>query len=58
VENRLIVLARSGQLRQKVTEEQLKELLGAVSEKKEEAKIVVSRRKGGWDDEDDDLLDL
>ncbi|KAF8853954.1 DNA-binding TFAR19-related protein [Acephala macrosclerotiorum] len=58
VENRLIMLARSGQLRQKVTEEQLKELLGAVAEKKEEEKIVVSRRKGGWDDEDDDLLDL
>ncbi|KAE8443457.1 hypothetical protein EG329_001854 [Mollisiaceae sp. DMI_Dod_QoI] len=58
VENRLIMLARSGQLRQKVTEEQLKELLGAVAEKKEEEKIVISRRKGGWDDEDDDLFDL
>ncbi|TVY21611.1 DNA-binding protein [Lachnellula arida] len=57
VENRLITLARSGQLRAKVTEEQLKELLNAVAEKKEEEKIVVSRRKGGWDD-DDDLLDL
>ena len=52
------MLARSGQLRSKVTEEQLKELLGAVAEKKEEEKIVVSRRKGGWDDEDDDLFDL
>ena len=51
------MLARSGQLRQKVTEEQLKELLNAVAEKKEE-KIVISRRKGGWDDEDDDLFDL
>jgi len=58
VENRLIMLARSGQLRAKVTEEQLKELLNAVAEKKEEEKIVVSRRKGGWDDDDDDLLDL
>jgi len=59
VENRLIMLARSGQLRQKVTEEQLKELLGAVAETKEEEKIVVSRRKGGWDmDDDDDLFDL
>jgi programmed cell death protein 5 len=58
VENRLIMLARSGQLRSKVTEDQLKELLNAVAEKKEEEKIVVSRRKGGWDDEDDDLLDL
>lgn len=58
VENRLIMLARSGQLRNKVTEEQLKELLGAVAETKEEEKIVVSRRKGGWDDDDDDLFDL
>lgn len=60
VENRLIMLARSGQLRSKVTEEQLKELLGAVAEnnEKETGKIVVSRRKGGWDDNDDDLLDL
>ncbi|KAL7620964.1 hypothetical protein AAE478_008275 [Parahypoxylon ruwenzoriense] len=57
VENRLIMLARTGQLRQKVTEAQLKELLSAVAENKEEEKIVVSRRKG-WDDEDDDLLDL
>ncbi|TAQ85495.1 hypothetical protein B7494_g6183 [Chlorociboria aeruginascens] len=56
VENRLIMLARSGQLRSKVTEEQLKELLSAVAEKKEEEKIVVSRRKGGWDDDDDDDL--
>lgn len=57
VENRLIMLAQSGQLRQKVTEDQLKELLNAVAEKKEEEKIVVSRRKG-WEDDDDDLLDL
>ncbi|RYP03999.1 hypothetical protein DL765_010340 [Monosporascus sp. GIB2] len=60
VENRLIMLARTGQLRQKVTEDQLKELLSAVSESSRQAeqeKIVVSRRKG-WDDDDDDLLDL
>lgn len=61
VENRLIMLAQTGQLRQKVTEEQLKQLLNAVSENQrkdeEEQKIVISRRKGGWDD-DDDLLDL
>ncbi len=52
------MLARSGQIRQKVTEEQLKELLGAVAEQneKEEPKIVVNRR-GGWDD-DDDLEEL
>jgi programmed cell death protein 5 len=57
VENRLIMLAQTGQLRQKVTEEQLKEILNAVADNKEEEKIVVSRRKG-WDDDDDDLLDL
>ena len=56
VENRLIMLARSGQLRSKVTEEQLKELLGAMAENNEKeapGKIVVNRRKGGWDDDDD-----
>ncbi|KAK3394096.1 PDCD5-related protein [Podospora didyma] len=58
VENRLLMLAQSGQLRQKVTEVQLKELLNAVADKKEEEKIVVSRRKGWEDDDDDDLLDL
>ena len=58
VENRLIALARSGQLRQKITEEQLKDLLNAVAENQEKDKIVVSRRKGGWDGEDDDLFDL
>ena len=56
------MLARGGQLRSKVTEEQLKELLGAMSENEEKegvsggGKIRVQRR-GGWDD-DDDLLDL
>lgn len=48
------MLAQSGQLRQKVTEDQLKELLNAVADTKEQEKIVVNRRKN-WDDEDDDL---
>ncbi len=54
------MLARSGQLRQKVTEEQLKDILSAVSEqvKEGEKKITVSRRKISWDEEDDDLLGL
>ncbi|TKA23953.1 hypothetical protein B0A50_06459 [Salinomyces thailandicus] len=58
VENRLIMLARSGQLRQRVTETQLKEILEAVNEQTQEAeKVTVQRRKGGWDDDDlDDLL--
>ncbi len=58
IENRLITLAQTGQLRSKVTEEQLKELLNAVADNEKEEKIVVSRRKA-WDgDDDDDLLDL
>ena len=35
VENRLITLARSGQLRQKITEDQLKDMLGQLSEQQE-----------------------
>ena len=60
VENRLIMLARSGQLRQKVSEAQLKDMLGQLSEheaSQEQNKVTVNRRKGGWDD-DDDLEDL
>ncbi len=55
------MLARSGQLRSKVSEEQLKELLGAMAENAEKGggggggRIVITRRKD-WDD--DDLLDL
>ncbi|KAL2149878.1 hypothetical protein VTH82DRAFT_7554 [Thermothelomyces myriococcoides] len=40
VENRLIMLAQTGQLRQKVTEAQLKDLLNAMADNKEEEKIV------------------
>jgi len=60
VENRLITLARTGQLRSKVTEEQLKDLLSAVADqgREQQEKIVVSRRKGWDDDDDDDLFDL
>ena len=60
IENRLIQMAKGGQLRAKVTEDQLKELLGAVAEaqEKEEPKIVVNRLgRGGWDP-DDDLEEL
>ncbi|KAI1007026.1 hypothetical protein K3495_g1187 [Podosphaera aphanis] len=58
VENRLFALARSGQLRSKITETQLKDLLGAVAETRETERIVVSRRKAGWDDDDDELAGL
>lgn len=57
VENQLIMMARTGQLQRKVTEEQLKGLLNAVADNQEEEKIVVTRRKG-WEDDDDDLLDI
>ncbi|KAK3628919.1 hypothetical protein LTR56_009390 [Elasticomyces elasticus] len=58
VENRLITLARSGQLRGPVSEAQLKEILNALSEQQPETeKVTVQRRKGGWDEDDlDDLL--
>nr|POE90012.1 programmed cell death protein 5 [Quercus suber] len=59
VENRLISLAQSRQLRGPVSETQLKEILGAISEQAEErekAMFTVQRRKGGWDE--DDLEDL
>lgn len=68
VENRLIMLWRSGQLRDKVSDEQLKQLLNAMSE--QEAGGGADRgagggkgsiqvvRKSGWEDDDDDLLDL
>lgn len=58
-----MMLARSGQLRGKVTEDQLKELLGAMAENEVKVggggggRIVINRRKE-WDDDDDDLLDL
>lgn len=58
VENRLITLARSGQLRGPVNEAQLKDILAAISEQQvEDEKVTVQRRKGGWDDDDlDDLM--
>ena len=62
VENRLIMLAQSGQLKQKVTEDQLKDMLASLTEHERETgksldhvKIV---RRTGWDDDDlDDLLE-
>ncbi|EXJ91133.1 programmed cell death protein 5 [Capronia coronata CBS 617.96] len=61
VENRLIMLARSGQLRSKVTEAQLKDMLASLSEHEKQTGHTVESvkvvRRGGWDD-DDDLDDL
>ena len=67
MENRLIMLARSGQLRARVSEKQLKEILEALTENEAKsgggsgsAGVVINRRRGGWADEDDldDLDDL
>lgn len=52
VENRLIMLAQTGQIREKVDEERLKELLGWERSGRKEEKIVVRRRGGArWDEE-------
>lgn len=59
LENRLIMMARSNQIRQRVTEEELIALINMLDEKKaDESKIVFSRRKGGFDDDDDDLYNM
>ena len=50
------MLAKGGQLRNKVTEGQLKELLGSLADDtraQEQEEIVINRRKGGWEDDDD-----
>jgi len=47
------MLARSGQLRQKITEEQLKEILAGLSEQvQQKEKVVVNRRRADSDDDD------
>lgn len=61
VEERLIMLARSGQLRAKVTEEQLKQMLASLTEHEEQTGKSVKApkivRRTDWDDDDlDDLL--
>lgn len=53
------MMARGGQIRGRVEEDDLVKLLGALREKEREmedrgvGKVVFSRRKGGWDEEDD-----
>ena len=61
VENRMIAMARSGQLRGRTTEDELLRLLAALRDRDKEAedrgvgKVVFSRRKAaGWDDEEED----
>jgi DNA-binding TFAR19-related protein (PDSD5 family) len=62
VEERLIMLARSGQLRSKVNEDQLKQLLSSLTEHEEQSgktiKSAKVMRRNAWDDDDlDDLLE-
>jgi DNA-binding TFAR19-related protein (PDSD5 family) len=53
IESRLIMLARTNQLRSRISEEELIKLIGMVDEtKKPDEKIVFSRRKGVLDDDD------
>ncbi|KAK6496409.1 hypothetical protein TWF481_002429 [Arthrobotrys musiformis] len=57
LENRLIMMARSGQVRQRITDTELRGMLESVSgaeSKKEEGKVVFRRRGGGFDDDEDD----
>ncbi|EPS36767.1 hypothetical protein H072_9622 [Dactylellina haptotyla CBS 200.50] len=56
LENRLIMMARSGQIRQRITDNDLKAMLEGASEqgKKEESKVVFQRRRVALDDDDDD----
>ncbi|KAL7267780.1 hypothetical protein RUND412_009621 [Rhizina undulata] len=58
LESRLIMMARSNQLRQRVTQDDLISFIRLLDEKKEEEKVVFSRRKGAFDHDDDNLLDL
>lgn len=59
LENRLIMMARSNQIRQRITDEELVALINMLDEKKaDEGKIVFSRRKGVFDDDDDDIFDM
>ncbi|KAF8242514.1 hypothetical protein K440DRAFT_528366, partial [Wilcoxina mikolae CBS 423.85] len=58
LENRLIMLARTNQLRQRVTDEELVKLIGMVDESRKEkgggeGEIVFQRRRAAFDDEDD-----
>lgn len=55
VENYVINAARSGQLSEKITEEQLKDLLRTVTEQtQKQTKVTIMRRRNLYDDEDDD----
>jgi len=59
LENRLIMMAKGGQLRQRITDDDLKALLeGAAQQQKEvESKVVFQRRKVVEDEDEDEWYD-
>lgn len=61
VEDRLIMIAKSGQLQQKVNEDQLKQMLASLTEHEKQSgqnlDSIQVVRKARWDEDDlDDLL--
>ena len=61
VEDRLITIARSGQLQQKVSDDQLKQMLNSLTEHEKQSgqnlDNIQVMRKSRWDEDDlDDLL--
>ncbi len=61
VEDRLIMIARSGQLQQKVSDDQLKQMLNSLTEHEKQSgqnlDSIQVVRKSRWDEDDlDDLL--
>ena len=61
VEDRLIMIAKSGQLQQKVSEDQLKQMLASLTEHEKQSgqnlDSIQVVRKARWDEDDlDDLL--
>lgn len=61
VEDRLIMIAKSGQMQQKVTDDQLKQMLSSLTEHEKQSgqnlDAIHVVRKGRWDEDDlDDLL--
>jgi DNA-binding TFAR19-related protein (PDSD5 family) len=60
LENRLIMLARTNQLRSRVTDEELVKLIGMVDESRKakgDGEVVFQRRRAVVDEEDDDFFD-
>ncbi|ODQ83115.1 hypothetical protein BABINDRAFT_173923 [Babjeviella inositovora NRRL Y-12698] len=60
VEDYIVRMAQSGQLRKKVGEEEIVEILDGVSrdqQKQQETKIIFDRRRLAEDSEDDDFFD-